>query len=234
MITAPGRVLGTSQSLLPLGSTLILTFRRRHLRRLGFDDLDGVAIGLATELRLIAARFPALARLVGWEPAWRIGRLALLNLVHGIENAEIMLRVLEIALGHYPVAGPCRIAAQLKVFLKQLLRCPTQPHIRPARIEDMIPIHRLLAGLAELSTAAAAASTSAPTAPVTMAAATHAFYVHFYEVCRLAGGPQHPAGQPGRERLRRSSWSNPTGRRHPGLPSPTLKLDANSLAIRLQ
>jgi hypothetical protein len=201
----PRRSVSANQTLVPLGSALVLTLRRRHLRWLGLDNFDGVAISLATDLRLIPTGFPALTLFVGWESPWRIGRLALLDLGHGVENAEVMLRVLEIALGHHPVARPCRIPTKLKIFFEQLLRCPAQPHIRPARIENVVPIHRLMAGLAELPTAAAAAaSTPAPAAPVTMAAATHALYVHLYEVCRFVGGSQRPTGQSSKERLRRS------------------------------
>ena len=52
------------------------------------------------------------------------------RLVHGVEDAEVMLGVLEVGFRHHPVAAAGRIAAELQVLLEQLLRCAAQPHVR--------------------------------------------------------------------------------------------------------
>src|SRR5579883_613626 len=44
--------------------------------------------------------------------------LSLRGLVHRVEDAEIVLGVLEVAFRHHPVPGPGRVAPELEVFLE--------------------------------------------------------------------------------------------------------------------
>ena len=106
-------------------------------------------------------------------------RLALLGrLVHGVQDTEIVLRVLEIALGIDPVAAAGRVAAKLEVFLEKLLRRAAHAHIRAIAVENMVPVHGDIGATAVVPhSSPATAATTAPAAGA-MVAATHAFYVH--------------------------------------------------------
>jgi hypothetical protein len=91
-----------------------------------------------------------------------------------------MFGVLEIALGSHPITAAGRVATELEVFLEELLGRAANPHIRAARIKDMVPVERLVAGLPETT----ATSTSAAMAMAT----AHPLYVHplsrFVRSCR--------------------------------------------------
>ena len=89
-----------------------------------------------------------------------------------------MLRVLEIPLRHHAIAGAGRIAAELQIFLEQLLRRAAHPHIRAAAIEHMVAVQRNIAGLVTHRAAptAAASTAAAPTGPEVTS--TRAFHVH--------------------------------------------------------
>ena len=102
------------------------------------------------------ARRPALAAFLAIVRP-RAGRLLLTlplallrRLVHRIEDAEIVLGVLEVALRHHPVAAAGRVAAKLEVLLEQLLRRPADAQVRTVAVEDVVAIER--------DTAAAAAT----------------------------------------------------------------------------
>ena len=59
--------------------------------------------------------------------------LALLgSLGHGIQDAEILSRMLEVALRHHPVTAARRIAAELEIFFKKLLRGAADANIGPS------------------------------------------------------------------------------------------------------
>jgi len=53
------------------------------------------------------------------------------GLVHGVQNAEVMLCMLEIAFRHHAIPTAGRIAPKLEVFFEKLLRRAAQPQIRP-------------------------------------------------------------------------------------------------------
>ncbi len=91
--------------------------------------------------------------------------LALLSgrLIHQIQDAEIMLGVLEIAFRHDPVAAAGRVAAKLQIFLKQLLRGATDTQIGSIAVEDMVTVERNAASRMEANRSAAPATT--PAAP---------------------------------------------------------------------
>src|SRR5579872_4147472 len=97
------------------------------------------------------------------------------RLVHRIQDAEIVLRMLEIALGHHAITAARRVAPELQILLEQLLRGATNPQIGAAAVEHMVAIER---------NPAAASSTVVPQATTTaaatgsMAASTHTFHVH--------------------------------------------------------
>ena len=98
------------------------------------------------------------------------------SLVHQVQDPEVVLGVLEIPLGHHAITAARRIAAQLQIFLKELLGCAADPDIRAIAIENMIPIERDAApGMVAYS---APATSTATTAARAMVAATHAFHVH--------------------------------------------------------
>jgi hypothetical protein len=105
------------------------------------------------------------------------------RLVHQVEDAEVVLGMLEITLRHHAVATTGRVAAQLKVFLEQLLGGAADPYVRPIAVEDMVPIEwnpaaRVMAHTAATATAATPATTTAGA----MIAASHAFHVHIVAV----------------------------------------------------
>lgn len=71
--------------------------------------------------------------------------LALLGgLIHGVENTEVMLRVLEIGFCKDAVASSGRVAAKLEIFLKQLLRRTTHPQIGSVTVKHMVAVQRCL------------------------------------------------------------------------------------------
>ena len=99
------------------------------------------------------------------------------GLVHGVQDAEVMLRMLEIAFSHHAVPAAGRIAPKLEVFFEKLLRRAAQPQIRAVRIKNVVAVKRLAATLA--ATPATMAELAAPTMSVT-APAAHALHVHLY------------------------------------------------------
>ena len=103
------------------------------------------------------------------------------RLVHGVQDAEIVLGILEVAFGHHPVPHAGRVAAELEVFLEELLGGAADSQVRPLAVEDVVAIERDIAAAAALEPAATAAPAPAPdTAAVatTITTAPHAFHVH--------------------------------------------------------
>ena len=67
------------------------------------------------------------------------------GLVHGVQDAEVMLRMLEIAFRHHAIPTAGRVAPKLEVFFEKLLRRAAQPQIRPVRVKNMVAVERLAA-----------------------------------------------------------------------------------------
>jgi hypothetical protein len=67
------------------------------------------------------------------------------GLVHGVQDAEVMLRMLEIPFRHHAIPAAGRIAPELEVFFEKLLRSAAQPQIRPVRVKNMVAVERLAA-----------------------------------------------------------------------------------------
>ncbi len=138
----------------------------------------------ATIFRLIATFRPIRAFLpILWLPIlWLIAALLILlmlhrSLVHGVQDAEVMLRMLKIAFRHNAIPTAGRIAPKLEVFFEKLLRRAAQPQIRPVRVKYVVTVKRLAATLA--ATPATMTELAAPTMTVT-APAAHALHVHLY------------------------------------------------------
>jgi hypothetical protein len=110
--------------------------------------------------------------------------LALLRggLVHQVEHTEIVFRILQVALSHHAVAAARRVAAQLQVFLEQLLRGPANANVRTAAVEDVVAVEwdaaASIMAHSAAATSAASATTSTATSARAVIAATHAFHVH--------------------------------------------------------
>ena len=101
-------------------------------------------------------------------------RVELLRLVDGVDDAEVVLGVLEIALGHHAVTAAGRVAAELEIFLEQLLGRAADAQVGTVAVEDVVAVEGDVAALVPGGTAATAtAATAAAVVP-----ATHAFHVH--------------------------------------------------------
>ena len=127
--------------------------------------------------RELLLRLAAVLGAVG-PPLLAVLLLVLLRrLVHRIQDAEIVLRVLEVALRHDPVAAAGRVPAELEILLEQLLGCAAHTEVGTVAVEHMIAVERDSAAAgASAMMAQSAAATSAATG--SMAASTHAFHVH--------------------------------------------------------
>ena len=98
------------------------------------------------------------------------------RLVHRVQDAEIVLGVLKVALCHHPVAAAGRIAAELQVLFEQLLGRSADSKVGAVAVEYVIAIEGDVATAASAVMSQPAAST--PAATGSMAASTHAFHVH--------------------------------------------------------
>ena len=76
------------------------------------------------------------------------------GLVHRVEDAEIVLGVLEIALRHHAVARASSVPPELQVFLEQLLRGAAHAHVRAVAVEDVVTVKRDVAAVVADSSAA--------------------------------------------------------------------------------
>jgi hypothetical protein len=126
--------------------------------------------------------------------------LALLRdrLVHQVEDTEVVLGILQVAFSHHAVATAGRVAAELQVFLEQLLRRAADPDVRAIAVEYVVAVERdATRHMVAHSAAATAATTPAATPARAMVAATHAFHVHNVAVvlsrCVAALGAREPA-----------------------------------------
>ncbi len=177
----------TLVTFLSLGRNLAWSLARglgRDRSLLVFHDLR--LLRAAWDQRVVAAAIlPVL--LIAWTTALLVvvrvdgllDALVLLgSLRHRIENAEVMLGVLEVALRHDTIPGTGRIAPELEIFLEKLLCRAAHAQIRPIAIEHMIAVERDLTVMMTYRSATAAAATTAATTARTMVAASHTFHVH--------------------------------------------------------
>lgn len=67
-------------------------------------------------------------------------RLRQRGLVHGVQNAKIMLGMLEVALGHNPITRARRVTAELQILLKKLLRRTADAQVGPDAVEYVVTI----------------------------------------------------------------------------------------------
>jgi hypothetical protein len=160
-------------------------------------EFDAVASGGGDDLRLAGFGLHALHRFGAVEGAVAVltaglagllglatlrgGALALLGgLGHGVEDAEVMLSVLKVTLGHHAVAAAGRVAAELEVFLEQLLRGAADAHVWAGAVEHVVAVERDAATLLADRLAATAAASTAATWP--MIASAHTFHVHEWAI----------------------------------------------------
>lgn len=93
---------------------------------------------------------------------------------HGLDHAEIVLRILPIRLGQDAVARSRRLTGQRLVLVEDLMRVAAYPDVGTTAVEKLVAVGRtvrivVMLGLAVVRTTAATA-TAAPTAAVTTAA----------------------------------------------------------------
>jgi hypothetical protein len=118
----------------------------------------------------------------------------LLSLIHGIQNTEVMFRVLEVGFCRNPVSTTGRVAAELEVFLEELLGGTANADFRPIAVEDVVPIERNVSARVMPDRAARSTAITATTARA-MVTATHAFHVHMLPSCfPIIGGPMGMSG----------------------------------------
>src|SRR5271157_5771278 len=142
-------------------SCLRLVVGARHaavLARLGAIAFGGHAIVVLA----VAVRAP-----IVWLTALLL--VLLRGLVHRIEDAEIVLGVLEIALRHHAVARSGRVPAELQVFLEQLLRGAAHARVWTAAVEGVVAVERDVAAVMAYPAASTAAA---------MLASAHIFHIH--------------------------------------------------------
>jgi hypothetical protein len=132
---------------------------------------------------LVSLRMLLLARLAVWLPL-------LLRLVHGVQDAEVMFRMLEERFRRYPVTATGRVAPKLQIFLEKLLGSAADADFGPIAIENVVAIKRNSA--ARMMADGTARSSTATTTARAMVAATHALHVHTVAVelshCRWTWG----------------------------------------------
>ena len=93
---------------------------------------------------------------------------------HGLDHAEIVLRILPVGLGQDAVARGRCLAGQRLVLVEDLVRVAAYPDVGTTAVEKLVAVGRtvrivVMLGLAVVRTTAATA-TAAPTAAVTTAA----------------------------------------------------------------
>ncbi len=167
---------------------------------LGALSILGVALAVFVALEpfallVIAALLVALGMLLATALVVLRALALLLRLVHGVQDAKVMFRMLEERFCCHPVATAGRIAAELEVFFEELLGGAADADLRPVAVENVVAIKRNSA--ARMMTDRTARSPTTATTAGTMVAATHALHVHTVAVvlsyCRRAyGGVGHP------------------------------------------
>ena len=137
----------------------------------GFGAVEGAVAVLAAGLAVLLLLTALL----------RGGALVLLgDLGHGVEDAEIVLGVLEVAFGHHAIAAAGRVAAELEVFFEQLLGGAADADVRAGAVEHVVAVERDAAALLTDGLTAAATSPAAATGPVI--ASAHTFHVHEWAI----------------------------------------------------
>ena len=106
----------------------------------------GAALTLAVVVAPVAVALLVVPALIGLRVlllgSLAIRRALLLRLVHRVQNAEVMFRVLEVGLRGDPVATAGRIAAELEVFFEELLGGAANADLRPVAVENVVAIER--------------------------------------------------------------------------------------------
>jgi hypothetical protein len=95
----------------------IWTLGHRNVQAAAFDPVGRLLLVIGPVAALLVAAIPLLT----------------LSLVHRAEDAEVVLRVLEVAFGGHPITGTGRVAAELEVLFEKLLGSAPHPHVRPDR-----------------------------------------------------------------------------------------------------
>ena len=112
-----------------------------------------VFVALVAVALLEAPALVALRVLLRGLPGWLT---LLLRLVHGVQDTEVMFRMLEEGFGGHPVSTAGRVAAELEVFLEKLLGGAADTDFRPITVENMVAIERDSAARIMADSAAAA------------------------------------------------------------------------------
>ena len=113
----------------------------------------------------------------------------LLRRLHGAQDAEIVLRVLIVALRHDAVTAAGRVATELQIPLEELLRRTPQTQVGPLAVENMVAVERHIAALVtdDRPTPAASAAVVAP---------AHALHIIHCSANPLARAMPFPALRP--------------------------------------
>jgi len=145
------------------------------------------------------------------------------RLVHRIQDAEIVFRVLEIAFRHDAIAATGRIAPELEILLEQLLRRSADAEIRAVAVKHMVAVQRDPTVGAAASAMMAQSATATSAATRSMATSTHALHVHIVAVqpslfaaCGLSDAG-YPKGVPGSAPLARHQSIGIGSGEYPGL-----------------
>jgi hypothetical protein len=97
-----------------------------------------ILVALVTVALLVVPALVGLGMLLLWRLTARLALL--LGLVHGVNNTEVMFRVLEERFRRHPVSTAGRIAAELEVFFEKLLGGAADADFRPVAVENVVAI----------------------------------------------------------------------------------------------
>ena len=160
-------------------SALVRPRRNRHIPGIGLvAGACRAPIGVVAVPRI---HLPAILALSG-PPLLAVLLPLLRGLVHRIQNAEIMLGVLEVALRHHPVATAGGITAKLEIFLEQLLRRAANANVRPVAVEHVVAVERDTPASAAALVAKPASTATTTTTTGTVIASAHALNIHNFSV----------------------------------------------------
>jgi hypothetical protein len=116
------------------------TLLRPLVNVLGVTRRLAVFIALEAVTLLVAAALVALRVLLRLALPVRLALL--LRLIHGVQDPEVMFRVLKESFGGYPVSAARSVSAELQVLFEQLLGGAANTDIRPAAVENVVAIKR--------------------------------------------------------------------------------------------
>jgi hypothetical protein len=158
-----------------------------------------IALALAIFVALVTVTLLIVSALVGLRVlllrGLTIGLALLLSLVHGVQDAKVMFRMLEERFCGYPIATTGGIATELQVLLKQLLGGSADADIGSITVENMVAIKRNPAARMMTDWSTAGSTTATTIAARAMIAATHALHVHTLPSCfPIVGGPVEVSG----------------------------------------